>query len=157
MRLVAMRLRRVVSHVVVLAAGLTVGIAVGIAIGSRAGLIRGMGHLQTEVAAGLALDVEVASSVRLGDQRRALELLDMRVDSAVLALTMAERNLGYLAAQADSKPVDSLAWAAAYRAVVPATGHNAAAVRSALQPVPPIRGERPLGPSLARLVATTRK
>jgi hypothetical protein len=43
-----------------------------------------MRHLETEVAGTLSLDVEAASCIQVGDTQRALALLDLRVDGAIL-------------------------------------------------------------------------
>jgi hypothetical protein len=132
---------------------LTVGGLTGYVLGERQGFIRGMRDLEGEVVGALSFYVETASCVRTGDVKRALELLDMRVDGAVLRLTAARRNVGFLAAQAGQvRPEQALGQAKLYRSVVPSLGRDAAAVSSALDGVLPSNGAPPALAALTKRV-----
>ncbi len=110
---------------------------VGYAVGERHGFIRGMRHLETEVARVLTLEVEAASCVRTGDHERALQLLDLDIDGSVLGLSAARTNLGFLLGGTGGvQPPEALGLATLYRRVAPPAGHDAAAVTSALNGVP---------------------
>jgi hypothetical protein len=137
-------------YVATTAIGLALGLFVGLALGQRQGFIRALRYLQGSTSGGVALDVEVASCIRVGDTERALALLDARVDGAVLQLTAAKQNLGILAAATDWDADDALARAKAYRGIVPPSGHDAKAVSVALQAVP-AKGAASLSPGLAML------
>jgi hypothetical protein len=130
---------------------LTAGLGIGFAFGSRHGFIQGMRYVQAQVAEDLALDVELASSIRVGNGDRALALLELRVDETVLALASAERNIGYLAAQGNWSALESLGRAKLYRTAVPPTGPDAMAVQSALKDASSVQGRHPIGPSLSKL------
>jgi hypothetical protein len=110
-----------------------------------------MQHLETAVSGTLSLEVEVASCIRVGDTQHALALLDLRIDTAVLKLTAAASNLGFLAAQAEQRPARALGQAKLYRHVIPSTDSDASAVRSALDKVPAPEGTAPVPSGLAKL------
>lgn len=111
---------------------LGLGLVVGFSLGQRQGLGMGTAFLKSEVSGVLAMHVEAASCVRVGDTERALQLLDSTIDSAVINI------------HAQPEPrvePPSMSLAKVYRSVIPASGPNAAYVRAALQNVP-----EPAGP-----------
>lgn len=89
---------------------LAVGLVAGAALGQRQGYGMGMKFLEQEVSGALAMHVEAASSVRIGDTDRALALLDTLIDGAVLSVH----------AQSTQPTVQrAIAEAKAYRGAVP--------------------------------------
>jgi hypothetical protein len=124
---------------------LVVGLVAGAALGQRQGFGMGTSFLEQEVNGTLALHVEVASSIRIGDNERALALLDSIIDSAVVNV------------QAQPEPhrmPRSMSQAKVYRRAVPAQGPNASAVTAALANVP--EPDQPTA-RLAKLVAQAGK
>jgi hypothetical protein len=106
---------------------LIVGLVAGAALGQRQGFGMGKTFLESEVPGTLAVHVEVASSIRVGDTDRALALLDSIIDSAVVNL------------QARPEPhraSPAMSQAKVYRRAIPAVGPNAALVVAALANVP---------------------
>jgi hypothetical protein len=123
----------------------------GFVLGERQGFIRGLRILESEVASGLSQDVELASCVRTGDTKREVAALELRIDSSVLILSAASRNLGYLGVAGAGGPGtgEALGRAKLYRDVVPPVGTDAPAISERL------RGVRPAStrsPALAALV-----
>jgi hypothetical protein len=132
--------------------GAALGLAIGFALGERQGFIRGLRALEQSVAGTLARDVEVASSIRIGDAKRALTLLDLAVDGAVLNLSAAQTRLGILVVQPDALPEEALQRAKLYRSIVPPTGVDAPKVVSSLVAIS-LERSRPT-PALERLRAS---
>ena len=142
-------------YILTLLAGATLGSGAGMAIGYRLGFVRALGYLENRLAGTLELELEAASSVRVGDKDRALELLDASVDGHILHLVAGRQNAGFLAGDAEHNKDAALSLAKAYRASIPARGADAAAVRSALGAVPAV-GRPRLTPALRQLVEGSR-
>ena len=126
---------------------LVVGLAAGFAFGQRQGLQMGEQFLSTELDGTLAIHVEAASAVRVGDTERALMLLDTLIDGAIVSHPLTGQ----------PRVLKALTQAKAYRSVVPATGRNADEVRAVLGNVPAADpSERPAS-GLARLVEKSKQ
>jgi hypothetical protein len=124
---------------------LALGLMAGFALGQRQGFGMGRTFLESEVAGTLAVHVEVASSIRIGDTERALALLDSIIDSAVVNVH----------AQPDLKrAMPAMSQAKIYRRAVPPQGMYASDVIAALASVP--EPEQPTA-RLAKLVAQSAK
>lgn len=124
---------------------LAVGLVAGFALGQRQGFGMGKTFLESEVNGTLGLHVEAASSIRVGDTDRALQLLDSVIDSAVVNVyAQPERQ----------RAMSSMSQAKVYRRAIPAHGPNAAGVSVALATVP--EPEQPT-PRLAKLVVQSAK
>ena len=129
--------------VAVLALG--VGVFVGFALGQRQGFGMGKTFLAAEVGGTLAIHVEVASAIRIGDTDRALLLLDSVIDSAVANTLRNPDGMRMLPAMSQAK---------VYRRAVPPQGMYASDVTAALASVP--EPDRPTA-RLAKLVAQSAK
>jgi len=136
---------RTLKTVAIPALMLIVGLVAGAALGQRQGWGMGKSFLESEVGGTLAIHVEAASAIRIGDTDRALALLDSVIDSAVA-------NRG--AQPGSARPMPSMSQAKVYRRAIPAQGPYAAAVAAALANVP--EPDQPT-PRLAKLVAQSRK
>jgi hypothetical protein len=117
--------------------GLALGLLAGLAVGHRQGFNMGMGFLETEVGGTLSMHVEAASCIRVGDPERALELLDMMIDTAVLGVAAQP---GRLRAQ------PQMSQAKLYRSVIPTSSE----VQTALEPVPAMELPPQMGASPSR-------
>jgi len=128
--------------------GLALGLVVGFSLGQRQGFKMGMGFLETQVSGTLSIHVEAASCIRVGDTKRALELLDTMIDSAVTSV---------VAQPGPLRAPEALSQAKLYRSVIPAAGPAASGVGTALErvptmEVPPQTGTSPNRSGLIRLV-----
>jgi hypothetical protein len=120
---------------------LVLGLVIGFAVGQRQGFKMGMEFLETQVDGTLSIHVETASCIRVGDTKRALELLDMMIDSAVTSV---------VAQPGPLRAPSALSQAKLYRSVVPAAGPAASDVRTALERVPAMQVPRQTDPSPTR-------
>src|SRR5262245_6748808 len=129
---------------------LTLGLAVGYSLGHREGFKMGMDFLETQVTGTLSIDVEAASCIRVGDTERALELLDMMIDSAVTSV---------VAQPGPLRAPKALSQAKLYRSVIPAAGPAASAVRTALERVPTMQmpSQAETSPSRSGLIRLARR
>ena len=126
---------------------LVVGLVVGAALGQRQGLGRGEQFLLSELDGTLAIHVEAASAVRVGDNERALMLLDTLIDGAVVSKPLTGQ----------PHALKALTQAKIYRSVVPSTGMYADEVRAVLGNVPAPPASEQQASGLARLVEKSKQ
>lgn len=117
-------MRRTLKMLAVPTLTLVIGLVAGFALGQRQGFGMGMSFLESEVSYSLAMHVEAASRVRVGETDRALELLDSMIDATVLNQHQQPAPRRALRSMSDAK---------VYRRVIPSSSPNEAAVRAALE------------------------